>query len=74
MNGWLIALVVAAVISTAGGVGWSRLSKEHRQARSLPLDIVDFGKLNGAIDDLRIYIGALSTAEIQALYSAGTGP
>ena len=46
MNGWLIALVVAAVISTAGGVGWSRLSKEHRQARSLPLDIVDFGKLN----------------------------
>ena len=32
------------------------------------------GKLNGAIDGLRIYIGALSPAEIQALYSAGTEP
>jgi len=32
------------------------------------------GKLNAAIDDPRIYAGALSPAEIQALYSAGTGP
>jgi uncharacterized protein with FMN-binding domain len=45
MIGWVIVLVVAAGLATAGGVGWSRLSREHREARSLPLDAVDFGKL-----------------------------
>ncbi len=33
------------VLGTAGGVGWSLLSKEHKEARSLPLDTVDFSKL-----------------------------
>jgi uncharacterized protein with FMN-binding domain len=46
MIGWVIAFVVVAVLATAGGVGWSRLMKEHREAKSLPLDAVDFGKLN----------------------------
>jgi len=46
MNGWVIALVVVAVLGAAGGVGWSRLSKEHREAASLPLDAVDFDELN----------------------------
>jgi len=46
MNGWTIALVVVAALAAAGGVGWSRLMKEHREARSLPLNAVDFGKLN----------------------------
>jgi uncharacterized protein with FMN-binding domain len=46
MNGWLIALTVVAVLGIAGGIGWSNLSKEHREARSLPLNAVDFGKLN----------------------------
>ena len=46
MNGWLIALIVVAVLGAAGGVGWSLLSKEHKEAKSLPLDAVDFGKLN----------------------------
>ena len=46
MNGWVIALVVVAVLGAAGGIGWSRLSKEHKEARSLPLNAVDFGKLN----------------------------
>jgi len=31
-------------------------------------------RFDGAIDDLRIYTGALSPAEIQALYSAAVGP
>jgi len=31
------------------------------------------GRLDGAIDDVRIYGGALSTADIQALYYAGAG-
>ena len=46
MIGWLIALVVAAGLSIAGGIGWSKLSKEHREAKSLPLDAVDFSELN----------------------------
>jgi len=41
-----IALVVVAVLAAAGGFGWSRLMKEHKEARSLPLNAVDFGKLN----------------------------
>jgi uncharacterized protein with FMN-binding domain len=50
MNGWAIALVVVGVLvavgAAAGGVGWSRLMKEHNEARSLPLNAVDFSKLN----------------------------
>ena len=46
MNGWVIALTVVAVLGVAGGIGWSYLSKEHREARSLPLNAVDFSKLN----------------------------
>jgi uncharacterized protein with FMN-binding domain len=43
--GWVIALVVIAALGMAGGIGWSRLSKEHLEARSLPLDGVEFDKL-----------------------------
>ena len=46
MNGWFIVLIVMAVLGVAGGIGWSKLSKEHREARSLPLNAVDFSKLN----------------------------
>ena len=46
MIGWVIALSVVAILGVAGGIGWSRLSKEHREARSLPLNAVDFSKLN----------------------------
>ena len=46
MNGWLIALIVLAVLGIAGGIGWSALMKEHREAKSLLLDAVDFKKLN----------------------------
>ena len=46
MTGWIIALVVVVGLATAGGVGWSRLMKEHAEARSLPLDAVDFSRLS----------------------------
>jgi len=49
MNGWIIALIVLGVLGglgAAGGIGWSRLMKEHQEARSLPLNAVDFGRLN----------------------------
>jgi uncharacterized protein with FMN-binding domain len=45
MIGWMIALVFVAGLATAGGVGWSRLMKEHQEARSLPLNAVDFSRL-----------------------------
>jgi uncharacterized protein with FMN-binding domain len=45
MIGWVIALVVVAGLGVAGGIGWSKLSKEHREAKSLPLDAVDFSRL-----------------------------
>jgi uncharacterized protein with FMN-binding domain len=46
MIGWVIALVVVAGLATAGGVGWSRLMKEHQEAKSLPLNAVDFSRLS----------------------------
>jgi uncharacterized protein with FMN-binding domain len=46
MIGWVIALTVVAVLGIAGGIGWSKLSKEHHEASSLPLNAVDFSKLN----------------------------
>ena len=39
-----IFLVVTAV--GGGGIGWSFLSREHREAASLPLNAVDFDRLN----------------------------
>jgi uncharacterized protein with FMN-binding domain len=46
MIGWGIALTVLTVLGIAGGIGWSKLTKEHREARSLPLNAVDFTRLN----------------------------
>jgi uncharacterized protein with FMN-binding domain len=45
MNAWVILLVVLAALAATGGVGWTRLSKEHKEAKSLPLNAVDFAKL-----------------------------
>lgn len=45
MIGWFIALTIVAAAGIAGGIGWSKLSKEHREARSLPLNAVDFSRL-----------------------------
>ena len=46
MIGWIITLAVVTPLGIAGGIGWSKLAKEHREARSLPLNAVDFSKLN----------------------------
>jgi uncharacterized protein with FMN-binding domain len=45
MIGWIIALVVIIGLGLAGWIGWSALMKEHREAKSLPLNAVDFSKL-----------------------------
>jgi len=50
VKGCAIVLLIIFVIVVVGGgifggIWWSRLSKEHREAASLPLDAVDFDKL-----------------------------
>ena len=46
-KGCLIALMIILVIlAVGGGIGWSFVSKEHREAASLPLNAVDYDKLN----------------------------
>jgi uncharacterized protein with FMN-binding domain len=39
-------LVILLVLGISGGIGWSLMAKEQREARSLPLNAVDFDKLN----------------------------
>jgi uncharacterized protein with FMN-binding domain len=47
IRGCLIALLVILVmLGAAGGIGWSLLTKEHREAASLPLNAVDFNRLD----------------------------
>lgn len=41
----IVLLIVVAVLAVAGAIGWSFLAKEHREARSLPVNAVDFDKL-----------------------------
>lgn len=45
MNGWFIALPILGILAIVAGIGWARLSKEHKEARSLPLNAVDFSRL-----------------------------
>ncbi len=46
-KGCLIGLIIVlTVLAIAGGVGWSLIAKEHREAGSLPLDAVNFDKLS----------------------------
>jgi uncharacterized protein with FMN-binding domain len=47
VSGCVIVLLVAVLVLAVGaGIGWSLLSKEHREAASLPLNAVNFDKLN----------------------------
>lgn len=45
MIGWVIVLIVVIGLGIATGIGWSKLSREHREAASLPLNRVDFKKI-----------------------------
>lgn len=46
MTGWIITLIIVAILGIGGGIGWSFLKKEHYEARNLPLNAIDFSKLN----------------------------
>ena len=43
--GWIIALIIIAVLGVGGLIGWQYIAKEHKEAMSLPLNAVDFSKL-----------------------------
>jgi uncharacterized protein with FMN-binding domain len=45
MSGWVVGLIIVAVLAVGGGIGWSALAKEHAEARSLLLNTVDFSNL-----------------------------
>ncbi len=46
-KGCLITLLVIVVIlAIGGGIGWAYVAREHNEARSLPLNAVDFDKLS----------------------------
>jgi uncharacterized protein with FMN-binding domain len=44
--GWIIVLIIIAVLGVVGAKGWSHISKEHNEAKNLPLNAVNFSKLN----------------------------
>lgn len=46
MIGWIITLSIVGALGIAGAVGWSKLEQEHKEAKSLPLNRVDFTRLN----------------------------
>lgn len=49
MTGWIIAITILLGFGIAGGIGWSKLLKEHQEARNLPLAAIDFSKLTNGI-------------------------
>jgi len=49
MIGWIIAGVVLLGLGITGKIMWSKLQKEHEEARSLPLDKVDFSRLQDGV-------------------------
>jgi len=49
MIGWIIAICVVVILGIGAGIGWLKLSKEHQEARNLPLKEFDFSKLKDGI-------------------------
>lgn len=45
MTGLIIGFIVLLVLGVGGGIGWSYVAKEHKEARNLPLDGVNFSQL-----------------------------
>ena len=41
-------------LGAGGGIGWSHIAKEHREARAVPLDKADFSRLKDGV-----YVGGL---------------
>ncbi len=50
----IVLLIVLVAVAVGGAIGWSYIAREHREARSLPLNAVDFDRLK----DDGVYHGA----------------
>ena len=46
MSGWTIVLIVVVILVIGGAIGWMYLTKEHNEAKNLPLNAVNFNKLS----------------------------
>lgn len=46
---WILVLAVASTVVVGGVMGWSYVSREHAEARNVPLDAVDFGALRDGV-------------------------
>lgn len=42
---WIALLILLVLLAVGGGIGWSFVAKEQHEARSLPLNAVDFDAL-----------------------------
>jgi len=49
MIGWVITFLILAGIAITGGIGWSKLKKEHQEAKSLPIQSLDFNELQDGV-------------------------
>jgi len=47
--GWIIALIAVAVLGAGGWIGISRVFREHKEIRALPLNRVDFSDLKDGV-------------------------
>ena len=49
-KGCLIALMIFVIIlAISGGIGWAFMAREHREAQNVPLNGVDFSRLNDGV-------------------------
>lgn len=47
--GWIIALIIVAILGVGGAIGWQYIAREHKEAMGLPLNAVDFSKLTDGV-------------------------
>ena len=87
MLGWIIALIVFAVLGVGGAIGGSYLSREYKEAKNLPLNAMDFSKLNDGtyigeyeggmykwgVSKVQVIVSSGKVKDIKLLSTSGTG-
>ncbi len=71
--GWIIAASIVAILGVGFAIMWSSLMKEHAEAQSVPLDAVDFGRLQDGTYT-GDYAGGMykwRTSEVEVTVSSG---
>lgn len=72
-RGWITALIIVVVLGVGNVVWWTTVAAEHRDAMSLPIEVIDFNNLKDGI-----YIGEYAGGkfgwrknEVQVTVSSG---